>query len=109
MAEYCPQCGAALQESPDDDRLCIVCEWFGDRSETKPTEEYKLPANLTSLDAVRLLLKLYRTACMCEAQSEAAYANGHGSRGQLYKVKDLTRKAGEKIVGVIAHIIRRGV
>ncbi len=39
MAEFCPKCGAPLEVTPEPDRLCDRCGWFGD-SGPNPTPRH---------------------------------------------------------------------
>lgn len=66
MSEFCPKCYYPLDKSDDDSRLCIACQWFGDKTEVRTK-----PPDLTPIELVFLqLTTLYRDVCRLELFAE---------------------------------------
>ncbi len=72
MSEFCPKCNDPLDITPEPDRLCEKCGWFGDKSETlaEPTITGDAEAN------VRKALALYKDQCRNEMILEQCLEQG---------------------------------
>jgi hypothetical protein len=70
--EFCPKCHYPLDESDDDSRLCVACQWFGDKSEVCKKLPDPTPIELAFIQ----LVTLYRDVCRLELLAEQL-AEGH--------------------------------
>jgi hypothetical protein len=82
VSEYCPKCGELLMPTPEPDRLCDTCGWFGDQGETlrEPPDGFMLTA------AISKALDLYRFVCRKELEAEAVAARHPGQEVNVRKV-----------------------
>jgi len=95
MAEFCPRCTAPLEASPDSDRLCECCGWWGDQREALLTP----PANAGNpVLAAAQALELYRDVCRQELLGEQLYEAGSGTEAQLHKLRMARRDAAHSII-----------
>jgi len=95
-SEFCPRCAAPLETSRDDDRLCEVCGWFGDRQEV-----LLVPPQTDVLNpvlAAAQTLELYRDICRNELIAEQVYDAGWVTEGDLRKVHIARRHATHSII-----------
>lgn len=97
MVEFCPKCGnpIGVLEADDSSRLCSVCAWFGDSSETVSSPP--VTGNLET--SVRQALALYRSACRAEMLLEAGYRQGQLTFPQLLRVR---AKVSESEAAIVA-------
>jgi hypothetical protein len=105
MSEFCPRCTAPVETGRDDDRLCEVCGWFGDRQEVllvPPQNDVFNPVL-----AAAQTLELYRDVCRKELIAEQIYDAGSATEGDLFKVKIARRHAAHAIVEMFVALRNR--
>jgi hypothetical protein len=107
MSEFCPRCTAPLETTRDDDRLCEVCGWFGDRQEALLVP----PQNdaLNPVLAAAQTLELYRDVCRKELIAEQIYDAGNATEVDLRKVYFARRHAAHSIIGIFVALRNRAV
>lgn len=96
MSEFCPRCTAPLETNRDDDRLCEVCGWFGDRREAlaiPPRSDVFNPV-LAAAQA----LELYRDVCRKELIGEQVYDAGNATEADLRRLYVARRHAAHSII-----------
>jgi hypothetical protein len=89
--EFCPRCGnpICVLEAEDASRLCAVCAWFGDVSETLPQP----PVTSNSETGARQAIALYRSVCRTEFFCEAACQQEQLPFGVLLRIKAMVSEA----------------
>jgi len=110
--EFCPKCGnpIGILEADDPSRLCSICAWFGDSSETLK----KPPLTGDLKTSVRQALALYRFTCRNELLLEAAYKNGTLPLAQLLQVRAKVAESEASLLALVEgvqpgkHVIPRG-
>jgi hypothetical protein len=110
--EFCPKCGNPMSVFDDGDssRLCSICAWFGDSSETR--KEPPLTGDLET--GVRQALALYRFTCRNELLLEAAYKNGTLTLAELLRVRAKVAESEASLLALFKgvrpgkHVIPRG-
>jgi hypothetical protein len=105
MSEFCPRCTAPLETSREDDRLCEVCGWFGDRQEVLLVP----PRNdtLNPVLAAAQTLELYRDVCRKELMAEQIYDAGDATEADLNKVRMARRHAAHSIIEMFVALRNR--
>jgi len=85
IVEFCPKCGnpIGILEANDPSRLCSICAWFGDSTET--LKKPPMTGNLET--SLRQSLALYRSVCRNELLLEAAYKADQLSFGDLLRAR----------------------
>ena len=93
MIEFCPRCTWPLEPSPDVDRLCDACSWFGDQSEVLLAPPRS--ADKPFLSAVHGLA-WFRELCRCELLAEQLCAQTSDPADQAKAVAQLNRIHAER-------------
>lgn len=94
MSEFCPKCYHPLETSEDVDRLCVICNWFGDKSEVldKPPP----PSNLEL--AFIQMLSLYRDICRLELMAEQLTTQNTKYTSKLKEVRIRVKSAEQSLI-----------
>ena len=107
MAEFCPRCTAPLETARDSDRLCEVCDWFGDQQEvlhSPPRSDVYNP-----ILAAAQTLELYRDVCRQELIGEQMYDAGDGTEAQLKRLHVARRHAANSIIELFVALRNRAM
>ena len=96
MTEFCPKCGAPLDTSGDESRLCEYCGWFGDSGESvrRPPDADEFNPVLAVIQA----LTMFRDVCRDELVAEQVYDAGDATETELRKVKVAARESLQALV-----------
>jgi hypothetical protein len=101
MSEFCPKCGKPLQVTPEPDRLCLACGWWGGQCEalTKPPHTGELATS------VMQALDLYRDICRKELLVELACEHGNVERHEMQEVRGAVASCLESLLRIfgVAH------
>jgi hypothetical protein len=100
MSEFCPKCGALLEVTPEPDRLCGRCGWFGDKDETVTTP----PVFLNIQENVRRALDLYRNVCRQEYTAEQAMEKGLVTWTDMQRIRAAVKSAREALLTMFDRI-----
>ena len=80
---YCPKCNAEVGTA-DEECLCVICGWFGDRSETMIGHYYD---TFNPLRAAAAILETYREICRKELILEQMYDSGDATGEDIRKIE----------------------
>ena len=106
--QFCPLCGDPVEvgcDKTDTARLCEVCGWWGDASETLP--EPPPIDGLVPRRAVAQVLRLYRDVCRRELVLEQAFDLGEIVESDLQHAKNLVRNSVHEIIKMVVALMPR--
>jgi len=103
MLEFCPQCLYPLGSSDDEGRLCLVCCWFGDKSEALTA----LPEPTPAESAFASMVFLHRELCRLELTAEQASQGRPEHRDKMDVIRSSVVISAHSLVRVFKSAIQR--